>query len=119
MEGREDRLLTVAEVAEYFRVEPESVRRWLREGKLLGINLGRGPGWRIRLGDLELFIAERQVNLFHFGIATVTVSGLTPEPRVLSLERPVNLRVIVSTALAERFPRLGSWRILPVTGNAG
>jgi excisionase family DNA binding protein len=59
MEAREDRLLTVAEVAEYFRVEPESVRRWLREGKLLGINLGRGPGWRIRLGDLELFIAER------------------------------------------------------------
>lgn len=59
MEEREDRLLTVAEVAEYFRVEPESVRRWLREGKLLGINLGRGPGWRIRLGDLEAFIAER------------------------------------------------------------
>jgi excisionase family DNA binding protein len=59
MEAREDRLLTVAEVAEYFRVEPESVRRWLREGKLLGINLGRGPGWRIRLGDLELFIAQR------------------------------------------------------------
>lgn len=59
MEEREDRLLTVAEVAEYFRVEPESVRRWLREGKILGINLGRGPGWRIRLGDLEAFIFER------------------------------------------------------------
>jgi excisionase family DNA binding protein len=59
MDAREDRLLTVAEVAEYFRVEPESVRRWLREGKLLGINLGRGPGWRIRLGDLELFVADR------------------------------------------------------------
>lgn len=59
MEEREDRLLTVTEVAKYFRVEPESVRRWLREGKLLGINLGRGPGWRIRLGDLEAFIAER------------------------------------------------------------
>jgi excisionase family DNA binding protein len=59
VEGQEDRLLTVAEVAEYFRVEPESVRRWLREGKLLGINLGRGPGWRIRVGDIEAFIAER------------------------------------------------------------
>lgn len=60
MEAREDRLLTVSEVADYLRVEPESVRRWLREGKLLGINLGRGPGWRIRLGDLELFIAEHR-----------------------------------------------------------
>lgn len=59
MEAREDRLLTVAEVAEYFRVEPESVRRWLREGKMLGINLGRGPGWRVRLGDLEAFVTER------------------------------------------------------------
>jgi excisionase family DNA binding protein len=59
IQGREDRLLTVSEVAKHFRVEPESVRRWLREGKLLGINLGRGPGWRVRLGDLELFIAER------------------------------------------------------------
>jgi excisionase family DNA binding protein len=59
LEGRGDRLLTVVEVAEYFRVEPESVRRWLREGKLLGINLGRGPGWRIRVGDIEDFITER------------------------------------------------------------
>ena len=59
MGAREDRLLTVAEVAEYFRVEPESVRRWLREGKLSGINLGRGPGWRIRRGDLAQFLAER------------------------------------------------------------
>jgi excisionase family DNA binding protein len=59
MDDPADRLMTVPEVAEYFRVEPESVRRWLREGKLLGINLGRGPGWRIRVGDLQAFIAER------------------------------------------------------------
>lgn len=59
MQEREARLLTVAEVAKYFRVDPESVRRWLRDGKLLGINLGRGPGWRIRLGDVEAFVAER------------------------------------------------------------
>jgi excisionase family DNA binding protein len=55
----ENRLHTVNEIAEYFRVDPESVRRWLRDGKLLGINLGRGPGWRIRHGDLERFIGER------------------------------------------------------------
>jgi excisionase family DNA binding protein len=59
MEDPEDRLLTVAEVAKYFRVDPESVRRWLREGKLLGINLGRAPGWRIRVGDLQTFVKER------------------------------------------------------------
>jgi len=65
MDSRDDRLLTVFEVAQYFRVEPESVRRWLREGKLLGINLGRGPGWRIRLGDLEAFIAARHTTAGH------------------------------------------------------
>lgn len=59
MEDPEDRLFTVSEIAEYSRVDPESVRRWLRDGKLLGINLGRGPGWRIRLGDLRVFIEER------------------------------------------------------------
>ena len=60
MEEPEDRLLTVAEVATYLRVDPESVRRWLREGKLLGINLGRRPGWRIRVADLRIFVLERQ-----------------------------------------------------------
>jgi excisionase family DNA binding protein len=59
VEEPEERLLTVSEVAKYFRVDPESVRRWLREGKLLGINLGRGPGWRIRVGDLQTFVNER------------------------------------------------------------
>ena len=60
MDDPEDRLLTVTEVAKYFQVDPESVRRWLREGKLLGINLGRGPGWRIRVGDLRSFLNERR-----------------------------------------------------------
>lgn len=55
----EDQLLTVPEVAGYLRIDPESTRRWLREGKLAGINLGRGPGWRIRRGDLAQFLDER------------------------------------------------------------
>jgi excisionase family DNA binding protein len=55
----EDQLLTVPEVAGYLRIDPESTRRWLREGKLSGINLGRGPGWRIRRGDLAQFLTER------------------------------------------------------------
>lgn len=60
MDREEDQLLTVSEVATYLRVGPESTRRWLREGKLIGINLGRGPGWRVRRADLTQFLAERQ-----------------------------------------------------------
>lgn len=57
-----DRLLTVHEVAAYLRIDPESIRRWLRDGKLLGINLGRGSGWRIRTADLQGFLADHHTN---------------------------------------------------------
>jgi excisionase family DNA binding protein len=55
----EDRLLTVQEVSQYFRVGEESIRRWLREGKLEGISLGRGAGWRIRKKAIEDLVASR------------------------------------------------------------
>ena len=46
MEG--DRLLTVQEVAERLRINPETVRRWLRQGKLEGVMLGGDrAGYRI------------------------------------------------------------------------
>jgi excisionase family DNA binding protein len=48
-----DRLMTVPEVAERLRVKPETVRRWLRAGKLQGVLLGgdRG-GYRIRESEV-------------------------------------------------------------------
>jgi excisionase family DNA binding protein len=65
VERNGDQLLTVPEVAGYLRIGPESTRRWLREGKLRGINLGRGSGWRIRRADLEFFIAQRDTAPTH------------------------------------------------------
>jgi excisionase family DNA binding protein len=41
-------LLTVPEVASQLSVTEETIRRWLREGKLEGIRLSRRAGWRIR-----------------------------------------------------------------------
>jgi excisionase family DNA binding protein len=58
MENRPE-MLTVAEIAAELRVDPESVRRWLRDRKLAGINLGKRPGWRVRREDLDRFIDER------------------------------------------------------------
>jgi excisionase family DNA binding protein len=51
-------LLTVAEVAGRLRTHPETVRRWMRDGKLRGIRLG-GPklGWRVAEAELERFLA--------------------------------------------------------------
>jgi excisionase family DNA binding protein len=54
--------LTVVEVAERLRVYPGTVKRWLREGKLVGIQLGDRAGWRIAEEDLAAFL-ERQKNV--------------------------------------------------------
>jgi excisionase family DNA binding protein len=47
-----ERLLTVSEVAEVCQCGQETVRRWLRTGKLVGITLP-GGSYRIRREDLE------------------------------------------------------------------
>jgi excisionase family DNA binding protein len=51
-------LLTVEQVADYLQVHPETVRRWLREGSLVGVSLGGRTRWRVRREDLERFIAS-------------------------------------------------------------
>ncbi|HZQ37077.1 MAG TPA: helix-turn-helix domain-containing protein [Dehalococcoidia bacterium] len=48
--------LTVAEVAARLRLNPETVRRWLKAGRLRGYRLGgTKAGWRVRVSDLEAF----------------------------------------------------------------
>jgi excisionase family DNA binding protein len=41
-------LLTVPEVADQLQVTEETVRRWLRDGKLEGVLLSRRAGWRVK-----------------------------------------------------------------------
>ncbi len=54
-------LLTVAEVAAMLRLNEQTVRKWLREGRLPGISLGsRQAGWRVRRSDVEQFLDERR-----------------------------------------------------------
>lgn len=45
--------LTVTEVAETLDVTEETVRRWLRSGRLEGTLLSRKAGWRIRPEAIE------------------------------------------------------------------
>jgi excisionase family DNA binding protein len=54
-----EQYLTVEEVAERLRVNPASVRAWLRDGKLRGLALGGRTGWRIPAEAFEAFLAER------------------------------------------------------------
>lgn len=49
--------LTVSEVAARVKVTPETVRRWLRSGHLVGRQVaGRGGGWRVTSYDLDHFL---------------------------------------------------------------
>jgi excisionase family DNA binding protein len=55
-----DRLLTVDEVAERLRANPETIRRWLRAGKLRGVRPGGTKlGYRVTEADLQAFIVGK------------------------------------------------------------
>lgn len=47
-------LMTVDEVAEYLKMNPQVIRRWLREKKLPGYKVGRE--WRIAKEDVDNLI---------------------------------------------------------------
>ncbi len=49
-------LLTVREVAERLRVHPDTVRQWLRAGRLHGRAFGGRTGYRIAERDLQAFL---------------------------------------------------------------
>ena len=51
-----ERWLTVVEIVEQLQVHEQTVRRWLREGRLPGRNLGGRSGYRVRERDLEAFL---------------------------------------------------------------
>ena len=54
----EQRLLTVREVAERIRSSPETVRRWLRQGKLRGFRPGGTKlGYRVPEAELDRFLS--------------------------------------------------------------
>lgn len=52
-----DKFMTVSEVAKQLAVNPETVRRWLRTGRLKGFSMGSDKaGWRVRASDLADFV---------------------------------------------------------------
>ncbi len=48
-------LLTADEVAKEFRLDPETIRRWSRDGSISAIKLPGGQ-WRYRRADIQAFI---------------------------------------------------------------
>jgi excisionase family DNA binding protein len=54
-----EKVYTPEEAAEVLKVSPETVRIWLRTGKLGGVKMGRRL-WRVRESDLEAFLKGNQ-----------------------------------------------------------
>lgn len=52
------RYLTVAQVGERLQVHPETVRRWLRDGRLRGHFLSRKGGYRVAESELRRFLDQ-------------------------------------------------------------
>ncbi|MFA6305817.1 MAG: helix-turn-helix domain-containing protein [Candidatus Gracilibacteria bacterium] len=56
----EEKFLTTEQVAQILQVHPFTILKFLKEGKLNGIKLGRV--YRIKNSDVEKFIEERMMN---------------------------------------------------------
>ncbi|MBI2761908.1 MAG: helix-turn-helix domain-containing protein [Chloroflexi bacterium] len=53
-----DRWLTVDRVVERIQVNKETMRRWLRSGRLRGVQPGGDKvGWRVTEADIDRFLA--------------------------------------------------------------
>jgi len=52
-----DEILTVREVAEYFKLSRTTVWRWCNDGKLPAFKVGRG--WRIHRSEVEKITGQR------------------------------------------------------------
>ena len=53
-----EKLLTPDQAAERLAVSSQSIRKWLRQGRLKGSRAGRL--WRIQERELEIFLGQRK-----------------------------------------------------------
>ena len=56
MDGIDDEFLTVAEIAELLKLNPQTLRNWIDQGQLPAVRIGRRV--RIRRSDFERLVAE-------------------------------------------------------------
>ena len=51
-----DEWLTVEEIAGRVKVTVETVRRWLRAGRLQGVRISDKAGWRVKASEVDRFM---------------------------------------------------------------
>ena len=56
----DEQWFTTREIADLLRVSDQTVWRWLKTGKMRGLNLGGKGGWRVRRSEVNAFIEARE-----------------------------------------------------------
>jgi excisionase family DNA binding protein len=51
-----ERFYTAEDLADYIKVSPQTVRAWIRDGKLKAVKFGRS--WRIADDEVQRIVAE-------------------------------------------------------------
>ena len=57
----DESMLTVSQIAKRLNVDPQTVRRWLRDEQLIGIPFGGKTGWRVSELELQAFLDRRRL----------------------------------------------------------
>jgi excisionase family DNA binding protein len=57
-QGQESPFVTVEEAARMIGVHSQTIRRWLRDGRMIGNMISRAAGYRIRREEVERVLTE-------------------------------------------------------------
>lgn len=79
-------LLTTHEVAELLKIKEATVRKWIREGELPAVNLGRD--WRVAVIQLEEFLKLRVTGVPSMPATTAHGRGLSIKNRDMGAPKP-------------------------------
>ena len=60
-----DEILTVQEVANYFKVSRSTVWRWCNQGRMTAFKVGLG--WRVHRSEVEKIIGKKLGNMVEIG----------------------------------------------------
>ncbi len=55
----EDRWLSCTQIAKMLSLNNQTIRGWLRDGLLKGVNVGGSAGYRVKESDLQAFLAAK------------------------------------------------------------